>query len=136
MSSIVYLHNVAARMTHNTVKILKTMLTNLLIYVFQKRQSKTKDFNFLVVLINFLIVVYFSRLCKNEYAQTKGIRCSLHFYIFVCHCQVRDIGHTNLNPYIGVCVTSPNVCIISHYCYRGSIEVRPSLSKHQQLTRF
>ncbi|KAL9987193.1 hypothetical protein ACROYT_G001456 [Oculina patagonica] len=36
--------------------------------------------------------------------------------------QVRDIVHTNLNPYIGVCVTSPHVSIISHYCYRGSLE--------------
>ena len=44
--------------------------------------------------------------------------------MLICLCQVRDITHTNLNPYIGVCVTCPNISIISHYCYRGSLEVR------------
>ena len=43
------------------------------------------------------------------------------------NCQVRDMVHTNLNPYIGVCIASPNVSIISHYCYRGSLEVRHQL---------
>lgn len=43
------------------------------------------------------------------------------------NCQVRDIVQTNLNPYIGVCIASPNVSIISHYCYRGSLEVRHQL---------
>ena len=60
----------------------------------------------------------------NQPPTSEGIRSSLHSSVFVSHCQVRDIAHTNLNPYIGVCATSPNVCIISHFCYRGSIEVR------------
>ncbi|XP_048584263.1 atrial natriuretic peptide receptor 1 isoform X2 [Nematostella vectensis] len=36
--------------------------------------------------------------------------------------QVRDIQHTNLLHYIGVCTTPPNICIVSQYCHRGSLQ--------------
>ncbi|KAK3709909.1 hypothetical protein QZH41_020028, partial [Actinostola sp. cb2023] len=35
---------------------------------------------------------------------------------------VRDLRHANLNQYLGVCVESPNICIISLFCNRGSLQ--------------
>ena len=37
--------------------------------------------------------------------------------------QVRDLMHENINQYIGMCVESPNVCIVSMFCSRGSLQV-------------
>ncbi|XP_022793921.1 atrial natriuretic peptide receptor 1-like isoform X2 [Stylophora pistillata] len=59
-------------------------------------------------------LVAIKRLHKDSIHRTRDILIEMK--------QVRDIVHTNINPYIGVCITSPNVSIISHYCYRGSLE--------------
>ena len=46
-------------------------------------------------------------------------------YLFQFFCfQMRDIRHDNLNPFIGACVESPNICVISQYCPKGSLQVR------------
>lgn len=37
--------------------------------------------------------------------------------------QVRDLIHENINQYIGMCIESPNVCIVSIFCTRGSLQV-------------
>ena len=41
------------------------------------------------------------------------------FFLF----QMRDIRHDNLTPFIGACVESPNICVISQYCSKGSLQV-------------
>ncbi|XP_068741213.1 atrial natriuretic peptide receptor 1-like isoform X3 [Montipora capricornis] len=42
--------------------------------------------------------------------------------VFVEMKQVRDLSHQNLNHYIGMCIASPNVCIMSKFCTRGSLQ--------------
>ena len=37
--------------------------------------------------------------------------------------QMREIRHDNLTPFIGACVESPNICVISQYCSKGSLQV-------------
>ena len=34
---------------------------------------------------------------------------------------VKDLRHDNLNPFIGSCVETNNICIVSEYCPRGSL---------------
>lgn len=36
---------------------------------------------------------------------------------------LRDMRHDNLNAFIGACTESPNICIITEYCTRGSLKV-------------
>ncbi|XP_072029843.1 speract receptor-like isoform X2 [Amphiura filiformis] len=35
---------------------------------------------------------------------------------------MRDISHPNLCPFVGACADPPNVCIITEYCPRGSLQ--------------
>ncbi|XP_022091375.1 speract receptor-like [Acanthaster planci] len=35
---------------------------------------------------------------------------------------MRDIRHPHLNQFIGACIDSPNICIISEYCQKGSLQ--------------
>lgn len=37
--------------------------------------------------------------------------------------QARDIHHSNVNPYLGVIVEPPKICIVSPYCTKGSLRV-------------
>lgn len=37
--------------------------------------------------------------------------------------QMRDLRHDNLVQFIGACVDSPNICIVTQYCPKGSLEV-------------
>jgi len=36
--------------------------------------------------------------------------------------QIRDVHHPNLTRFFGACVDAPNICIITEYCSRGSLE--------------
>ncbi|ELU04879.1 hypothetical protein CAPTEDRAFT_138341, partial [Capitella teleta] len=35
---------------------------------------------------------------------------------------MREINHENLNPFIGACVEPPNICILTKYCTKGSLQ--------------
>nr|XP_006823588.1 PREDICTED: guanylate cyclase 2G-like [Saccoglossus kowalevskii] len=35
---------------------------------------------------------------------------------------MREIRHENLNPFIGVCIDNPNICIVTYYCTKGSLQ--------------
>lgn len=37
--------------------------------------------------------------------------------------QMRDLRHDNLNQLIGASIDSPNICILTDYCARGSLRV-------------
>jgi len=38
--------------------------------------------------------------------------------------QLKDIVHENLNVFVGACVDPPNICLVWHYCPKGSLQVR------------
>lgn len=42
----------------------------------------------------------------------------VHFYL-----QMRDIQFNHLTRFIGACIDPPNICIITEYCPRGSLQV-------------
>lgn len=46
--------------------------------------------------------------------------------------QVREMRHENINPFIGASVDTGNICILSLYCARGSLEVSPLSSLDPQ----
>nr|XP_006813675.1 PREDICTED: atrial natriuretic peptide receptor 1-like [Saccoglossus kowalevskii] len=35
---------------------------------------------------------------------------------------MREVRHENLNPFIGVCIDNPNICIVTQYCSKGSLQ--------------
>lgn len=56
-------------------------------------------------------LVAVKRLAKKSVDLTRTVLMELK--------QMRDIRHDNLNPFIGACVDSPNICIVSQYCSKG-----------------
>nr|QNG40927.1 ANPR-like 4 [Placozoa sp. H4] len=36
--------------------------------------------------------------------------------------QVRDLNHDNINPFVGACIDVPNICIVTQYCNKGSLQ--------------
>ena len=36
---------------------------------------------------------------------------------------MRELSHENIDPFVGCCVDSPNACILTIYCPKGSLEV-------------
>lgn len=37
---------------------------------------------------------------------------------------MRDIQFNHLTRFIGACIDPPNICIVTEYCPRGSLQVR------------
>ncbi len=37
--------------------------------------------------------------------------------------QMREMSHENVNPFIGACIDPPNVCVLTQYCSKGSLQV-------------
>ena len=35
---------------------------------------------------------------------------------------MRDMSHENINPFIGACTEPPNICVLTQYCPKGSIQ--------------
>ena len=42
--------------------------------------------------------------------------------------QLKDIVHENLNVFVGACVDPPNLCLLWHYCSKGSLNVSSTTS--------
>ena len=38
--------------------------------------------------------------------------------------QMRELRHDNINPFIGACIDSPSILIVTAYCAKGSLQVR------------
>jgi len=47
----------------------------------------------------------------------------LHNSDVACELQMRDMNHENLNYFIGLCTEAPNICIVTAFCNRGSLQV-------------
>ena len=48
--------------------------------------------------------------------------------VAVCLCgyfQMRDVQFNHLTRFIGACIDPPNICIVTEYCPRGSLQVTP-----------
>lgn len=37
--------------------------------------------------------------------------------------QIREVHHPNLTRFFGACVDAPNICILTEYCSRGTLQV-------------
>jgi len=48
--------------------------------------------------------------------------------------QLKDIVYENLNVFVGACVDPPNICLVWHYCPKGSLQV--TAHHHYYLRRF
>lgn len=40
------------------------------------------------------------------------------------HVQMRDVQNEHLTRFVGACTDPPNICILTEYCPRGSLQVR------------
>ena len=38
--------------------------------------------------------------------------------------QMKDINHQNVNSFIGACIDPGNICILTQYCNKGSLQVK------------
>ncbi|KAH9365008.1 hypothetical protein HPB48_010444 [Haemaphysalis longicornis] len=60
-------------------------------------------------------VVHIKRVYKKNVDLTRSIRKEL--------IQVREMRHENVTPFIGACVDPPNICVLTLFCARGSLEI-------------
>ena len=37
---------------------------------------------------------------------------------------MKDINHHNVNLFIGACIDPENICILTQYCNKGSLQVK------------
>lgn len=43
--------------------------------------------------------------------------------VFIGLLKIKDLSHENLNWFAGACVDAPHICLVWHYCARGSLQV-------------
>lgn len=43
-------------------------------------------------------------------------------YSIMCHSQLLDMSHDNVNVFIGACIEQPNMCVLTAYCPKGSLQ--------------
>ena len=36
--------------------------------------------------------------------------------------QIKDLQHENLVSFVGACIVAPNICIVTQYCPKGSLQ--------------
>ncbi|KAF8786944.1 Guanylate cyclase 32E like protein [Argiope bruennichi] len=58
--------------------------------------------------------VYIYHVYKKSIDLTRGLRKEM--------IQIREMRHENINPFIGACVDPPNICILTLFCARGSLQ--------------
>lgn len=51
------------------------------------------------------------------------------------HPQMRDIQFNHLTRFIGACIDPPNICIVTEYCPRGSLQVLGGHRRVEELGR-
>nr|P11528.1 RecName: Full=Resact receptor; AltName: Full=Guanylate cyclase; Flags: Precursor [Arbacia punctulata]CAA31367.1 guanylate precyclase (AA -21 to 965) [Arbacia punctulata]prf//1411302A membrane guanylate cyclase [Arbacia punctulata] len=51
---------------------------------------------------------------KNHIDLTRAVRTELKL--------MRDMRHDNICPFIGACIDRPHICILMHYCAKGSLQ--------------
>lgn len=49
--------------------------------------------------------------------------------------QMRDIQFNHLTRFIGACIDPPNICIVTEYCPRGSLQVVGGHGKVEEVGR-
>ena len=37
--------------------------------------------------------------------------------------EVSDLTHQNVNTFVGACIDNPNICLLTQYCNKGSLQV-------------
>ena len=40
---------------------------------------------------------------------------------------MKDLNHQNINTFIGACVDPGNICILTQYCNKGSLQVKKKI---------
>ena len=67
-----------------------------------------------------MLFLYIQR--KRELKCVSWQRYDVAVCVNVCK-QLKDIVHENLNVFVGACVDPPNICLVWHYCPKGSLQV-------------
>jgi len=49
--------------------------------------------------------------------------------------QLKDMVHENLNVFVGACIDPPNICLVWHYCPKGSLQASHLFSFISVLSR-
>ena len=50
--------------------------------------------------------------------------------------QMKDINHQNVNTFIGACIDPGNICILTQYCNKGSLQVKLELLWNDKLSAY
>lgn len=38
--------------------------------------------------------------------------------------EISEVNHQNINTFVGACVENPEICIVTQYCNKGSLQVK------------